>query len=122
MRDPATQRSRGFGFLSFEDPEHAEEALKVEHFLDGKMVSHSWIACDFSRRLIHAAQVDVKKAQRGASAISSSANEQRSEKIFVGGVHPEVSEDEFRDYFATFGPVGYIYALACFEHNLLLAV
>jgi RNA recognition motif-containing protein len=82
MRDP-TGRSRGFGFLTFTSPSDADESLKVEHWIDGKLV-------------------DAKKAGRGPA---QGGQEGRSEKIFVGGVHPDVEEPEFREYFGTFGTV-----------------
>jgi hypothetical protein len=39
MRDGATGRSRGFGFLTFKDPKTVNTVMVKEHFLDGKIVS-----------------------------------------------------------------------------------
>jgi RNA-binding protein Musashi len=39
MRDPTTQRSRGFAFLTFDDPKAVNSVMVKEHFLDGKIVS-----------------------------------------------------------------------------------
>ena len=39
MRDSATGRSRGFGFLTFKDPKTVNIVMVKEHFLDGKIVS-----------------------------------------------------------------------------------
>ena len=39
MRDAATGRSRGFGFLTFRDPKTVNIVMVKEHFLDGKIVS-----------------------------------------------------------------------------------
>lgn len=39
MRDAATNRSRGFAFLTFEDPKAVNTVMVREHFLDGKIVS-----------------------------------------------------------------------------------
>lgn len=39
MRDGATGRSRGFGFLTFRDPKTVNTVMVKEHFLDGKLVS-----------------------------------------------------------------------------------
>ena len=39
MRDAATGRSRGFGFLTFKDPKTVNTVMVKEHFLDGKIVS-----------------------------------------------------------------------------------
>jgi RNA recognition motif-containing protein len=39
MRDGATGRSRGFGFLTFKDPKTVNIVMVKEHVLDGKIVS-----------------------------------------------------------------------------------
>jgi RNA-binding protein Musashi len=39
MRDGATGRSRGFGFLTFKDPKTVNIVMVKEHTLDGKLVS-----------------------------------------------------------------------------------
>ena len=44
MRDGATGRSRGFGFLTFADPDVVTVVVQKEHFLDGKIVSLSMIS------------------------------------------------------------------------------
>lgn len=38
MRDGATGRSRGFGFLTFIDAASVNAVMQKEHFLDGKIV------------------------------------------------------------------------------------
>lgn len=38
MRDGATGRSRGFGFLTFKDPKTVNVVMVKEHYLDGKIV------------------------------------------------------------------------------------
>ena len=40
--------------------------------------------------------------------------EQRSDKIFVGGVHPDVTEEEFKEYFASFGNVRFVRCVVVF--------
>ena len=44
MRDGATGRSRGFGFLTFRDPKTVNTVMVKEHYLDGKIVSSSSMA------------------------------------------------------------------------------
>lgn len=41
MRDPETGRSRGFAFLTFEEPSSVNAVMVREHYLDGKAVSHA---------------------------------------------------------------------------------
>jgi RNA recognition motif-containing protein len=41
MRDSATGRSRGFGFLTFRDPKTVNTVMVKEHYLDGKIVSQT---------------------------------------------------------------------------------
>lgn len=38
MRDGASGRSRGFGFLTFKDPRTVNVVMVKEHYLDGKIV------------------------------------------------------------------------------------
>lgn len=38
MRDSATGRSRGFGFLTFKDAKCVNIVMVKEHYLDGKIV------------------------------------------------------------------------------------
>ena len=38
MRDSATGRSRGFGFLTFRDAKTVNTVMVKEHYLDGKIV------------------------------------------------------------------------------------
>lgn len=79
MRDPNTGRSRGFGFLTFRDAQSVTEVLKREHFLDGKII-------------------DPKRA-------IPREEQDKTAKIFVGGVGMDVTEDDFKNFFETFGTV-----------------
>lgn len=42
MRDGASGRSRGFGFLTFKDPRTVNVVMVKEHYLDGKIVRPSF--------------------------------------------------------------------------------
>nr|XP_018900725.1 PREDICTED: RNA-binding protein Musashi homolog 2-like [Bemisia tabaci]XP_018900726.1 PREDICTED: RNA-binding protein Musashi homolog 2-like [Bemisia tabaci]XP_018900727.1 PREDICTED: RNA-binding protein Musashi homolog 2-like [Bemisia tabaci]XP_018900728.1 PREDICTED: RNA-binding protein Musashi homolog 2-like [Bemisia tabaci]XP_018900729.1 PREDICTED: RNA-binding protein Musashi homolog 2-like [Bemisia tabaci]XP_018900730.1 PREDICTED: RNA-binding protein Musashi homolog 2-like [Bemisia tabaci] len=83
MKDPVTQRSRGFGFITFADPDTVEKVLKVPiHTLDGK-------------------KIDPKHATpKNRPKIGN-----RTKKIFVGGVSQDTSSDEVKAYFSQFGKV-----------------
>ncbi|KAF3005531.1 hypothetical protein E8E14_004900 [Neopestalotiopsis sp. 37M] len=79
MRDGATGRSRGFGFLTFKDPKNVNTVMVKEHYLDGKII-------------------DPKRA-------IPRDEQEKTSKIFVGGVSQDTTEAEFKDYFAQFGRV-----------------
>ena len=49
MRDGASGRSRGFGFLTFKDPKTVNTVMVKEHHLDGKIVRPSVLEIGPSR-------------------------------------------------------------------------
>ncbi|KAF2676531.1 RNA-binding domain-containing protein [Lentithecium fluviatile CBS 122367] len=79
MRDSATGRSRGFGFLTFRDPKCVNIVMVKEHYLDGKII-------------------DPKRA-------IPREEQERTSKIFVGGVSQEATEEDFKNFFKQFGRV-----------------
>ncbi|KAG2187855.1 hypothetical protein INT44_000605 [Umbelopsis vinacea] len=79
MRDATTGKSRGFAFLTFADSHVVDEVASRSHQLDGK-------------------NIDPKRA-------IPRDEQDKTEKIFVGGIHQEVDEEEFREYFNRFGKV-----------------
>ncbi|CAG0883812.1 unnamed protein product, partial [Cyprideis torosa] len=82
MKDPLTQRSRGFGFITFSDTSAVDKVLAVPcHLLDGKKIDPK-----------HA----TPKSKKGTT---------KTKKIFVGGLSQETSLDEVKAYFAQFGKV-----------------
>ncbi|KAG2215967.1 hypothetical protein INT45_001283 [Circinella minor] len=79
MRDPTTGRSRGFGFLTMADQNVLDTIVDQDHYLDGK-------------------RIDPKRA-------IPREEQDKTEKIFVGGISAEVEEEEFHEYFTQFGKV-----------------
>ncbi|RMJ25240.1 heterogeneous nuclear ribonucleoprotein HRP1 [Aspergillus sp. HF37] len=79
MRDSATGRSRGFGFLTFRDPRTVNTVMVKEHYLDGKII-------------------DPKRA-------IPRDEQEKTSKIFVGGVSQEATEQDFKQFFMQFGRV-----------------
>ncbi|CAI1736793.1 hypothetical protein SEUBUCD646_0O00400 [Saccharomyces eubayanus] len=79
MKDPATGRSRGFGFLSFEKPSSVDEVVKTQHILDGKVI-------------------DPKRA-------IPRDEQDKTGKIFVGGIGPDVRPKEFEEFFSQWGTI-----------------
>lgn len=84
MKDPTTMRNRGFGFVTFKDPEHVDKVVNHQyHLLDGK-------------------QIDPKVAfpKRAANKLVT-----KTKKLFVGGLSASTTEDDLKKYFEQFGPV-----------------
>ncbi|GMM33810.1 Hrp1 protein [Saccharomycopsis crataegensis] len=79
MRDNVTGRSRGFGFLTFKSSSSVDEVVKTQHILDGKVI-------------------DPKRA-------IPREEQDKTGKIFVGGIAPEVTEKDFDEFFSKFGNV-----------------
>jgi len=87
-KDPVTQRSRGFGFVTFEDPSCVNSVLNGgPHLLDGK-------------------QIDPKPAvQKGQPAPQAGPSNLNTNKVFIGGVAQNTTEDEIKKYFSSYGQV-----------------
>ncbi|KAI8474754.1 MAG: hypothetical protein J3K34DRAFT_382980 [Monoraphidium minutum] len=91
MRDRVTGKPRGFGFITFDTPEAAKLACDDTHTLDGRTI-------------------DAKP-----SVPQDSQQRPRSKKIFVGGLAPETTPDQFKAYFEKYGKV--IEAQIMVDHN-----
>lgn len=76
--DKMTGNSRGFGFVTMETEDCLKKVLEVpEHRLKNK-------------------KIDPKPAK---------PTKEPNKKIFVGGLSPEVTEDQIKEYFAQYGHV-----------------
>ncbi|NP_001158364.1 musashi homolog 2 [Saccoglossus kowalevskii] len=83
MRDQATKRSRGFGFITFRDPASVEKVLaQAAHELDQK-------------------KIDPKVAfpKRSHPKVT------RTKKIFVGGLSANTTADDIKNHFSQYGKV-----------------
>lgn len=75
--DPFTGQSRGFAFIVFSDPQTIDKLLSAgDHYINKRQVDPKRVS---------------KKAQHG--------------KIFVGGLTPEISDEDIKEFFSQYGNV-----------------
>ena len=85
IRDQMSNRSKGFGFVTFDKPERVDELLEKRPFnIDGK-------------------EVEVKRAIP-REEMSPTAHT-KTKKLFVGGLAKDVASDDVRDFFKQYGSV-----------------
>eukprot|EP00922_Rhytidocystis_sp_ex-Travisia-forbesii_P055740 GHVS01082546.1.p1 GENE.GHVS01082546.1~~GHVS01082546.1.p1 ORF type:complete len:368 (-),score=45.40 GHVS01082546.1:155-1201(-) len=88
MYDPTSGRSRGFGFVTFENSESITDVLATAQIVDDK-------------------EVDCKRAcprEIMASRLFGQNQSFKTTKIFVGGL-PDLTTGEFKEYFSKYGTV-----------------
>ncbi|KAJ7087272.1 hnRNP A1-gamma isoform [Mycena belliarum] len=78
MRDPSGT-SRGFAFMTFEDPASVQAVLGRDHFLDGKAI-------------------DPKRAIPREEHL-------RNTRYFVGGLSPATTSESMKEFFSAYGKV-----------------
>jgi len=98
MRDNNTGRSRGFGFLTFKDPKNVNTVMVKEHTLDGKLVCLAKLLFYPTGQADERLQIDPKRA-------IPRDEQERTAKIFVGGVSQDCDQETFKNYFKAFGNV-----------------
>ncbi|KAG1353998.1 heterogeneous nuclear ribonucleoprotein 1 [Cocos nucifera] len=101
MRDKATGRPRGFGFVVFADPSILDRVLQDKHTIDGRTVEAKRA---FSREEQQASRSGNPNVGRSGGGPVSGGNF-RTKKIFVGGLPPTLTEETFCQYFQGYGEV-----------------
>ncbi|CAG0915378.1 unnamed protein product [Notodromas monacha] len=110
MKDPITQRSRGFGFITFQDAHSVDKVLQVtHHMLDGKKIDPKHAtprnAAKKSSSNVNGFP-DAGVPHQAASTVAAAANGTlKTKKIFVGGLSQETAAEEVKQYFTQFGAV-----------------
>ncbi|EDX13049.1 GD20485 [Drosophila simulans] len=95
MRDPMSNHSRGFGFVTFVDPKSVEIVQRARpHTIDNKIVEtkHALPRQEFKRGSV----VGGFRFETGFV---------NSKRIFLGGLKEYHDEKVVREYFSQFGPV-----------------
>ncbi|KAJ0251358.1 hypothetical protein HA466_0123280 [Hirschfeldia incana] len=110
MRDRATGRARGFGFIVFADPSVAERVIMDKHIIDGRTVeAKKAVPRDDHQQVLkrHASPMHLISPNHGGII--------RTKKIFVGGLPSSITETEFKNYFDQFGTVTDVVVM--YDHN-----
>ncbi|KAG5252446.1 hypothetical protein OIU77_018229 [Salix suchowensis] len=105
MKDRATGRARGFGFVVFADPAVAERVVMEKHLIDGRNVE--------AKKAVP--REDQSTLNKGSCSINGSPGPARTKKIFVGGLASTVTESDFKKYFDQFGVI--IDVVVMYDHN-----
>ncbi|KAJ7543115.1 hypothetical protein O6H91_09G026300 [Diphasiastrum complanatum] len=95
MKDRATGRARGFGFVVFADPTVADRVLLEKHTIDGRTV-------EAKKAVPRDEQQNVGRNMTGGAMPTGHI---RTKKIFVGGLASTVTEEDFKRYFEQFGAI-----------------
>lgn len=95
MKDRATGRARGFGFVVFADPVVADRVVQDKHNIDGRQVE--------AKKAVP--REEQQNVTRSNNAGLTSVHQARTKKIFVGGLAATVTENDFRKYFDQFGVI-----------------
>ncbi|XP_010483006.1 PREDICTED: heterogeneous nuclear ribonucleoprotein 1-like isoform X2 [Camelina sativa] len=113
MRDRATGRARGFGFIVFADPCVAERVIMVDkHIIDGRTVE--------AKKAVPRDDQQVLKRHASPnhlmlSPVHGGGGGARTKKIFVGGLPSSITEEEFKNYFDQFGTIADVVVM--YDHN-----
>lgn len=95
MKDRATGRARGFGFVVFADPLVADRVVQDKHNIDGRQVE--------AKRAVP--REEQQSITRNSNTGLVPIHQARTKKIFVGGLAATVTEHDFRKYFDQFGVI-----------------
>ncbi|CAI5742416.1 unnamed protein product [Peronospora destructor] len=108
MKDPISRRSRGFGFITYADPLCVDRALtQFNHILDGRRVEAKRAVprAESMRETAISLSYSRGSAPNSISSISTDNAIGATKKIFVGGLHYETKDADFKKYFVQYGKV-----------------
>ncbi|XWS12940.1 hypothetical protein CRYUN_Cryun37aG0133000 [Craigia yunnanensis] len=105
MKDRATGRARGFGFVVYADPAIAERVVTEKHMIDGRTVEAKKAVPRDDQNILNKSNVSIHGSPAPA----------RTKKIFVGGLASTVTESDFKSYFDQFGTITDVVVM--YDHN-----
>uniref|UniRef100_A0A5K3FAA6 Heterogeneous nuclear ribonucleoproteins A2/B1 n=1 Tax=Mesocestoides corti TaxID=53468 RepID=A0A5K3FAA6_MESCO len=99
MKDPQSGRSRGFGFVTYKEPEMVDAAqANRPHEIDGKTV-------------------EAKRAMPREDSSCAEAH-MTVKKLFVGGLKRDVTTEDLREYFSKYGNITECEVVTAKETNI----
>ncbi|XP_068694311.1 RNA-binding protein Musashi homolog 2-like isoform X2 [Montipora capricornis] len=102
MKDTVSKRSRGFGFVTFADPSSVDNVCqKPDHILDNKKI-------DPKRAVPRGPGQQAVISQQSVGGPPSKDSGNNENKIFVGGLGGNATEEELRRFFSVFGKVVHV--------------
>ncbi|KAL6572560.1 hypothetical protein OROMI_013518 [Orobanche minor] len=102
-KDRNSGQPRGFAFVTFSESSAVERALQESHQILSRTVE---VKRAIPRSEQQSQQLHNRGLSRNISRTNGSSNDEfRTKKIFVGGLSANLTEDEFRSYFAQFGRI-----------------
>ncbi|XWS18118.1 hypothetical protein CRYUN_Cryun32bG0014400 [Craigia yunnanensis] len=107
MKDRATGRARGFGFVVFADPAIAEKVVMEKHMIDGRTVEAKKAVPRDDQNILNKSNASIHGSPGPGPA--------RTKKIFVGGLASTVIESDFKRYFDQFGTITDVVVM--YDHN-----
>ncbi|KAF1772307.1 Nucleotide-binding alpha-beta plait domain [Phytophthora cactorum] len=108
MKDPISRRSRGFGFITYADPVCVDRALaQPNHILDSRRVEAKRAVprAESMRDIGNCSSSSRGNGSNSISSISVNSTVGATKKIFVGGLHYETKDADFKKYFMQYGKV-----------------
>lgn len=112
MNDKITGRPRGFGFVTFRNPEAVDALMLEQHVLDGKQVECKRavpMGYDGSKpqtqNLISSPPPLSRPNLSAAPQGSGASARYNPEKIFVGGLPISCDDNKLREYFSKYGVI-----------------
>ncbi|KAL4130475.1 hypothetical protein PRIC2_006472 [Phytophthora ramorum] len=104
MKDKYTGQPRGFGFVTFADASAIDRVLDETHTLDGRSVE---VKRAIPRERTAPGSSDFRGGRGGFGGGGGGGGGGYTEqkKIFVGGLAPTVTEQDFRHYFEEYGKI-----------------
>ncbi|KAF9617471.1 hypothetical protein IFM89_036432 [Coptis chinensis] len=113
VTDPNTGRSKGYGFVKFSDEMERNRAMSEMNgvYCSSRCQSYSKEGYRFPKnRYLAPKEIKISNTafnNTGSQTISAIDNDITNTKIFVGGLDPNVTEEELRQIFTQFGDLVY---------------